>query len=153
MLRLIALRGVRAHKNVAHLEHRLNLVYRDRSCVVELLLQLENKQQLKHAKQCGYSTQTHVFFIYWQFVQYSLPYGTLCLHRDFTGICENQNAMNRALSTAFYRSRENIYEKSSALRVTVVNGFEVYCKLTVLSVFIKFKVLAKTVQELLGQCR
>ena len=65
MLRLIALRGVRAHKNVAHLEHRLNLVYRDRSCVVELLLQLENKQQLKHAKQCGYSTQTHVFFIYW----------------------------------------------------------------------------------------
>ena len=36
MLRLIALRGDRAHKNVAH--------YQDRSRVVELLLHLENKE-------------------------------------------------------------------------------------------------------------
>ena len=46
MLRFIALRGVRAHKNVAHLQRRENVihVYKDRSRVVELLLQLKNKQ-------------------------------------------------------------------------------------------------------------
>ena len=38
MLRLIALRGVRAHENEAHLEHRQNVIYSNRSRVVELLL-------------------------------------------------------------------------------------------------------------------
>ena len=46
MLRLIALRGVRAHRNVAHLQHGYDVIYIDRSRVVELLLQLENKQQI-----------------------------------------------------------------------------------------------------------
>ena len=41
MLRLIVLRGVRAHKNVA--QRRLNVLYSDRNRVVEPLLQLENK--------------------------------------------------------------------------------------------------------------
>ena len=45
MLRFIALRGVRAHKNVDHSQRRENVIYRDRSRVVELLLQLESKQQ------------------------------------------------------------------------------------------------------------
>ena len=44
MLSLIALWGVRAHKKVAHLQHRWNVIFRDRSRVVELLLHLENKQ-------------------------------------------------------------------------------------------------------------
>ena len=41
MLRFIALRGVREHKNVAHLQHRLNVIYGDRSRAVDLLLQLK----------------------------------------------------------------------------------------------------------------
>ena len=46
MLRFIALLGVRAHENVKHSKRRENVIYRDRSRIVELLLQLENKQQL-----------------------------------------------------------------------------------------------------------
>ena len=46
MLRFIALQGVRAHENVKNSEHRENVIYRDRSRIVELLLQLENKQQI-----------------------------------------------------------------------------------------------------------
>ena len=42
MLRFIALRGVRAHENVEHSQHRENVIYRDPSHVVEL----ENKQQI-----------------------------------------------------------------------------------------------------------
>ena len=46
MLRFTALRGVRAHENVEHSQRRENVIYRDRSRIVELLLQLENKQQI-----------------------------------------------------------------------------------------------------------
>ena len=46
MLRFIALRGVRAHENVEHSQRRENVIYRDRSRIVELLLQLENKRQI-----------------------------------------------------------------------------------------------------------
>ena len=46
MLRLIALRGVRAHENVEHSQRRENVLYRDRSRMIELLLQLENKQKI-----------------------------------------------------------------------------------------------------------
>ena len=46
MLRFTALRGVRAHENVEHSQRRENVIYRDRSHIVELLLQLENKQQI-----------------------------------------------------------------------------------------------------------
>ena len=46
MLRFIALRGVRAHEKVEHSQRRENVIYRDRSRIVELLLQLKNKQQI-----------------------------------------------------------------------------------------------------------
>ena len=46
MLRFIALRGVRALENVKHSKRTENVIYRDRSRIVELLLQLENKQQI-----------------------------------------------------------------------------------------------------------
>ena len=46
MLRFIALRGVRAHENVELSQRRENVIYRDRSRIVELLLQLKNKQQI-----------------------------------------------------------------------------------------------------------
>ena len=42
MLRLNALRGVQAHMNVAHLQHRRNVMYGIEVVLVELLLQLEN---------------------------------------------------------------------------------------------------------------
>ena len=46
MLRFIALRGVRVHENVKHSKRREIVIYRDRSRIVELFLQLENKQQI-----------------------------------------------------------------------------------------------------------
>ena len=46
MLLFIALRGVLAHENVEHSQHRENVIYGDLSRVVELLLHLENKQQI-----------------------------------------------------------------------------------------------------------
>ena len=49
MLRFIALRGVRAHENAKHSKRRENVINRDRSRKVELLLQLE-KQTTNHAK-------------------------------------------------------------------------------------------------------
>ena len=64
MQRFIALREVRTHENVEHSQRKENVIYRDRSRVVELLLQLTNKQQIMQ-KNCGDSTQAHVFVIYW----------------------------------------------------------------------------------------
>ena len=46
MLRFIGLRGVRIHDNVEHSQRREIFLYRDRSRIVELLPQLENKQQI-----------------------------------------------------------------------------------------------------------
>ena len=46
MLRFIALQEVRAHEKVEYSQRRENVIYRDRSRVVELSLQLENKQQI-----------------------------------------------------------------------------------------------------------
>ena len=48
MLRFIAFQGVRAHENVKHSQRMENVIYRDQSRVVELLLQLESKQQFMH---------------------------------------------------------------------------------------------------------
>ena len=46
MLRFIALQGGRAHENVECSQRRENVIYRDRSRVVELFLQLENEQKI-----------------------------------------------------------------------------------------------------------
>ena len=62
MQRFNALRGVRAHENVEHSQRRENVIYRDRSLIVELLLQLEYKQQIIQNNRD--STQSHVFVIY-----------------------------------------------------------------------------------------
>ena len=67
MLRFIALQGVRVHENVEHSQRRENVIYRDRSRVVELLLQLENKQQIM---QNNVETQHNRM--------YSLYIGSLC---------------------------------------------------------------------------
>ena len=67
MLRFIALQGVRAHENLEHSQHRENVIYRDRSRIVELLLQLENKQQIM---QNNVETQHNRM--------YSLYIGSLC---------------------------------------------------------------------------
>ena len=67
MLRFIALQGVRAHEKVEHSQHRENFVYRNRSCIVEHLLQLENKQEIK---QNNVETQHNRM--------YSLYIGSLC---------------------------------------------------------------------------
>ena len=67
MLRFIALQGVRAHENVEHSHRRENFIYRDRSHIVELLLQLENKQQIM--KNNEKTQHNHM---------YSLYIGSLC---------------------------------------------------------------------------
>ena len=46
MLRFIAFRGIRAHENMNHSQRRENVIYRDRIRVIELLLQLDSKQQI-----------------------------------------------------------------------------------------------------------
>ena len=66
MLRFIALRGVRAHENVKHSKRRENVLYRDRSRVVELLLQLENKQIMQNNVETQHNRM------------YSLYIGSLC---------------------------------------------------------------------------
>ena len=47
MLRFISLQGGQAHENVECSQRRENVIYRDRSRVVELLLQLENNKSSK----------------------------------------------------------------------------------------------------------
>ena len=59
MLRIIALRRVRAHKNVA--QRRQNVNSADRNRVEELLLHLENNQIMPNNVE---TAQTHVFVIY-----------------------------------------------------------------------------------------
>ena len=62
MLRFIALQVVWAHKNMTHLQRRENVIYRDQSWVVELLLQLKNKQQIM---QNNVETQNkHMYSLY-----------------------------------------------------------------------------------------
>ena len=98
MLRFIALRGVRAHENVELSQRRENVTYRDRSRIVELLLQLENKQQIiKNNVETQHNRM------------YSLYIGSLCnvaflMARDFTGVCGNLNA----LRSAFYTGRKHL---------------------------------------------
>ena len=83
MLRFNALREVRAHKNVEHSQRRENVIYRDRSRIVELLLQLEYKQQII---QNNVETQHNRM--------YSLYIGSLCnvasLMARFTCIVTSQ---------------------------------------------------------------
>ena len=67
MLRFIALRGVRAHENVKHSKRRENVIYRDRNRIIEILLQLENKQEIM---QNNVETQHNRM--------YSLYIGSLC---------------------------------------------------------------------------
>ena len=91
MLRFIALRGVRAHENVEHSQRRKNVIYRDRSRIVELLLQLENKQQII---QNNVETQHNRM--------YSLYIGSLCKvafpMARFTCMCRgNLNAMKHSI--------------------------------------------------------
>ena len=62
MLRFIALRGIQAHENVEHSQRRENVIYRDQSRVVELLLQLENKQQIMQNN--VETQQKHMYSLY-----------------------------------------------------------------------------------------
>ena len=62
MLRFIALRGVHAHENVEHSQRWENVIHRDQGRIVELLLQLDNKQQIK---QNNVDTQhNHMYSLY-----------------------------------------------------------------------------------------
>ena len=53
MLRFIALRGVRAHENVGHSQRREYVIYRDRSHIVELLLQKNRMYSLYIGSLCN----------------------------------------------------------------------------------------------------
>ena len=94
MLHFIALQCLRAHKNVAHLQHSyLTLyLYRDRSCVVELLQQLKNKQQIMQN-----NVYTHRYSVYIGSLCNSPLYGTLYLQCGFKGIRKNLNAVRHSI--------------------------------------------------------
>ena len=65
MLRFIALQGVRVHENVECSQRRENVIYRDLSCVVQLLLHLKNKQQIMK-KTWRLNTSTDIrYTVYW----------------------------------------------------------------------------------------
>ena len=108
MLRYNALRGVQAHENMEHSQRRENFIYRHRSRIVELLLQLENKQQIV---QNNVKTQHNRM--------YSLYIGSLCNvafpKACFTSIVTSQVFMeicmrwNIALSSAFYAGRTHLW--------------------------------------------
>ena len=104
MLRFIALREVRAHENVEHSQRRENVIYRDRSRIV----QLENKQQII---QNNVETQHNRM--------YSLYIGSLCNvafpMARFTCIVTSQVFVeiwmrwSIALSSAFYTGRKHLW--------------------------------------------
>ena len=100
MLRFIALRGVRAHENVEHSQRRENVIYRDRSRIVELLLQLEYKQQII---QNNVETQhNHMYSLYiGSLCNVAFSCSTLYLHRDFTCVRGNRNAMKHSIELCF----------------------------------------------------
>ena len=114
MLRFITLRGVRAHENVEHSQRRENVVYRDRRRIVDLLLQLENKQQIMpNNKEAQHSRR------------YPLYIGSLCnvafpLAR-FTCIVTSQVSVEIWMrwsitsSSAFYTGRKHLWKVFSFL--------------------------------------
>ena len=65
MLCFISLQGVWAHKNVEHSQGRENVIYRDRSHIVERLLQLENKQQIMQNNAETRHEHMYIGYIYW----------------------------------------------------------------------------------------
>ena len=109
MLCFIALRGVRAHKNMEHSQRRENIIWRDWSRVVELLLQLKKKQQIMQS----INVQTQHKHMY------SLYIGSLCnvafYMARFTCIVTSQVFLeiwmrwSIALSSAFYRGKKNLW--------------------------------------------
>ena len=114
MLHFIALR-VYGHIRTCHIYNKdKTLFYRDQRRVGKLLLQLDNKQLIM---QNNVETQ-HEYI-------YSLYIGSLCNiafpMTHFTCIVTSQVFVkilmqwSIALSSTFYRDKENIHEKSSAL--------------------------------------
>ena len=108
MLRFIALRGVRAHENVKHSKRRENVIYRDRSRIVELLLQLENKQKLMQNNVETQHNRMHLLYTG------SLCYVAFPMAR-FTCIVTSQVFVeiwmrwSIALSAAFYTGRKHLW--------------------------------------------
>ena len=126
MLRFIALRGVLARENVEHSQCRENVIYRDRSCIVELLLQLENEQQIM---QNNVGTQHNRM--------YSLYIGSLCNvafpMAHFTCIVTSQVFVeiwmrwSIALSSAFYTGRKHLWRVFSFKEINFIMfvGFQI----------------------------
>ena len=94
MLRIIALQGVRAHENAEHSQGMENVIYSDRSRMVEFFLQ--NKQQIM---QNNVETQhNHMYSLYiGSLCNVAFSCSTLYLHRDFTGVRGNRNAMKHSI--------------------------------------------------------
>ena len=89
--------SLRAHENVEHSQRRENVTYRDRSRIVELLLQLENKQQIiQHNVETQHNRMYSLYIGSLCNVAF-LGNGTLYLHRDFTGVRGNLNAMKHSI--------------------------------------------------------
>ena len=94
MLRFISFQRGRTHENLEHSQHRENVIYRDRSRIVELLLQLENKQIMQN------NVET------WHNRMYSLYIGSLC---NVAFPMEIWMRWSIALSSAFYTGRKHLW--------------------------------------------
>ena len=82
-------------KNVEHSQRKENVIYRDRRRIVQLLLQLENKQQIM---QNNVETQhNRMYLLYIGSLCNSLSNDSLYLHRDFTSVRGNLNAMKHSI--------------------------------------------------------
>ena len=119
MLRLIALQGVRAHENMEHYQAGKTLYIRD--------------QAVKQSFNYNWKTKNKSCKIMWRLnsstcIRYILvvcviqpSFGTLYLHRDFTGVRGNLNAMKHSIKLCLLQGAENIYEQTSALRQITQN--------------------------------
>ena len=72
-------------------QRREYVIYRDRRHIVEISLQLENKQQIMQNNVEIQHNRMYSLYIG------SLPNGTLYLHRDFTVVRGNLNAMKHSI--------------------------------------------------------
>ena len=95
-------------ETVEYSQRRENIIYRDWNCVVQLLLQLENKQQIMQNNVEAQHKHMYSFYI-----------GSLCnvafLMACFTCIVTSQVFMefwmgwSIALSSAFYRGKKHLW--------------------------------------------
>ena len=100
------------HTRTWHIHNTGKTLYRDR--IVELLLQLENKQQIMQNNVETWHNCMNSLYIG------SYPNGTLYLHRDFTGVRGNRNAMKHSIEPCL------LYGQKTLMNSVQLNKWRLY---------------------------